>query len=1282
MDNNSERKRLCRIERKRKKAALRVTLLKRILVTAVCAAIITGMGRDLIPAMAEETTAAPTGSVPAVSAPGSTDTGNNSGAVGSTGSGSSDSSDSAVTSGTGGTGSTGSTDTGTGTDTDKTETTATAATDENPLLLNAMLLGAGNPNSETGDSVAVESYSLYKQADPPVQITSGTTTSVTSTTKFEVDYKLKKMFFDSTRVSGTDSTYIVSGHSYTLPALPEGLEPSSEYQDYVISTSGEGSHEIAKITVSKDNSGRWIPTLTITDSNTDDEFLDGIYLKIGSQFTETVKTQENVTLSFDNGTSYSFNLTDNTKIKPSLVKSGKIDPDDHDYILWEVDMKNDPSNPVTLPEKIVLSDSLDSRTEYVTGTFKVNGVLGSEPTQSGNDLSYTYTLGSGDNAAGKVIKFTYDTKFKSGTTLTDGSLTVKNKARIKDESGTDITDEATGTCTVSSEPPSKCYKELSGSVSSDGYCCWKVTVTNGAAAQSDVVLFDAISSDTDYPMTLVTGDNVHPFKVGDSGYDSSKLTTTAGEDTAGKAFTWKYDLGAMQPNESKVITYYTHIKNYAGLIKSTHAAPENEAWLNYTQDIAGTGSGTYSYRGNGPVGLNKTTYVITKECTGYDPQTNEFTWKITVNQNKNVFTEDLVVVDTLPADGSGTPMQKYVSDTAGNVCTGISGASVDKETDGPKELKYTFKNVFNNGTTPRSGAFEIVTKLTDAEIAKYNSDKTYDVAYKNKAALYEGTSNEPLGDDTAEKSIGKSDIIDKSVVSTDQDKHKITWKLVIDQQNMPMKDIHMSDTLPTGLSLDTGSVTYQSAGADARQVSTASGSDYTDHVVIDGQKLDFYSADITKQLTVQFTTSYDPDKIAGLADIGNNDKSVKIANTATLYNISSTGGIISGEADAYIMNHRLHKELYTKNEPYLTYHVEINGAGRSIASGYTIRDVMPKGLKVTSMQLKAASVNADGSFNISSLRTVSPEVYSLSSGQNTNGETSITLKFRKAIDSPYMLVYTVNASGRTSDTVSNTVYEGTSAGSGLSQEVTSNLSEWGEAGGNSGSYYYVKVVKRDAADGNTVTSGDTVFGLTDGNGNVLDQETTQDGYVYFSFPDASSAYKLTELQAPQGYYNSYSGKYQAVVMPANKGKNNAAVMYFDDARITVPPTPAPHNPSTPSSSESSSTTSVSTTTGSKTTSKTTSVTSSSATSTTTSKPPEYFDIHHNPVNPDTFKGEVLGADGRKVRGARRGYDVLGNRRAGTSTGDDSPVWPIAVLIISAAGMVLINRFRHYLRNKR
>jgi hypothetical protein len=374
MDNNSERKRLCRIERKRKKAALRVTLLKRILVTAVCAAIITGMGRDLIPAMAEETTAAPTGSVPAVSAPGSTDTGNNSGAVGSTGSGSSDSSDSAVTSGTGGTGSTGSTDTGTGTDTDKTETTATAATDENPLLLNAMLLGAGNPNSETGDSVAVESYSLYKQADPPVQITSGTTTSVTSTTKFEVDYKLKKMFFDSTRVSGTDSTYIVSGHSYTLPALPEGLEPSSEYQDYVISTSGEGSHEIAKITVSKDNSGRWIPTLTITDSNTDDEFLDGIYLKIGSQFTETVKTQENVTLSFDNGTSYSFNLTDNTKIKPSLVKSGKIDPDDHDYILWEVDMKNDPSNPVTLPEKIVLSDSLDSRTEYVTGTFKVNGV--------------------------------------------------------------------------------------------------------------------------------------------------------------------------------------------------------------------------------------------------------------------------------------------------------------------------------------------------------------------------------------------------------------------------------------------------------------------------------------------------------------------------------------------------------------------------------------------------------------------------------------------------------------------------------------------------------------------------------------------------------------------------------------------------------------------------------------------------------------------------------------------------------------------------------------------
>ena len=50
---------------------------------------------------------------------------------------------------------------------------------------------------------------------------------------------------------------------------------------------------------------------------------------------------------------------------------------------------------------------------------------------------------------------------------------------------------------------------------------------------------------------------------------------------------------------------------------------------------------------------------------------------------------------------------------------------------------------------------------------------------------------------------------------------------------------------------------------------------------------------------------------------------------------------------------------------------------------------------------------------------------------------------------------------------------------------------------------------------------------------------------------------------------------------------------------------------------------------------------------------------------------IVDANGKEVRGAKRGYDVLGNRRTGSGTGDDTPMWPIAVLVISAVGMAAL-----------
>ena len=169
--------------------------------------------------------------------------------------------------------------------------------------------------------------------------------------------------------------------------------------------------------------------------------------------------------------------------------------------------------------------------------------------------------------------------------------------------------------------------------------------------------------------------------------------------------------------------------------------------------------------------------------------------------------------------------------------------------------------------------------------------------------------------------------------------------------------------------------------------------------------------------------------------------------------------------------------------------------------------------------------------------------------------------------------------------------------------------------------------------------------------------------MYFKDLTPGATYTIKETKAPNGYVCSYTKTFDAPAV----GIANA--LNFDAPNSKpVQTTTTTNNPGGGGSSSSESSSSSS---SSSTTKKTTST--SLTTTSTTSKPdtPQYFDINHNPVNPDTFNGKIVDANGKEVRGAKRGYDVLGNRRTGSGTGDDTPMWPIAVLVISAVGMAAL-----------
>jgi uncharacterized repeat protein (TIGR01451 family) len=1261
MDNNSERKRLCRIERKRKKAALRVTLLKRILVTAVCAAIITGMGRDLIPAMAEETTAAPTGSVPAVSASGSTDTGNNSGAVGSTGSGSSDSSDSAVTSGTGGTGSTGSTDTGTGTDTDKTETTATAATDENPLLLNAMLLGAGNPNS-VEEGVEVDSCSFYDKNGVKLDPTG--TYTVNSGDNFKIRYDLKTMYLNN---PSSDGTYVQPCKEYPLPALPDvfALYNTSSPLDLK-----DGGTTYGHVTI-KTEDNKLVPYVFIND-DTGKDYISNAYFELGLQFTDSIKNGTGETVTVDLGTlagSFTFDLSDKKKEKPSLKKEVQVDPNDKDRLLWTVTMTN-AANSVDIPDTLNFVDTMDSKLQYVPDTFAYQignaASVKATPVISGNVLTYAFTGTQESKANNAVVKFTYDTVFtdlaKSGFS---GSLTADNTVQIKDSSDQPFTDEAKSSYTVTGNAPKEIKKEFCELVGSGdtGYAKWKITITNGSSALKDVYVYDKTDANgSESSMALCTDDNAHPISVSGTStaytVDTNAAVNNAGGTDDGNAYDWSYRLDTVAANETVTITYWTKVSNFEALSKSTKAGPTNKAWLKYTESVYGIGDKTGNIGPSGPVGIGKTSYVIQKTCTGYDATAHQFTWNVVVNPYSQLLT-GVKVEDIIP-DG-----QEYVSDTSGLGTDKITVNSTDKK------VSFDFGDIDSKKT------FNIVTRLTDGEMQKFNNGSiSCEKTYRNVVNLYDGAATPPAGTDSADGKAGGSAVV-KNCTGKDEGSHTISWKLVINAGKMPMKNITAEDTLQTGLSLVDDSVKYNN-------VSVPVGSGTGNYVTKVGQKIIFHAADTSDQLEIEYKTSYDPDTVFASAV---NKGTVTVQNQAVLHNSDTdTTGIKSNIVTTELHNNVLSKSLTDENpsSQELRFRVGINAPGKKLPADYLITDIMSEGLAVTGTKLQKISAGTDGNYAYDNGTDVAQTGYTVKTSIASDGRTVLSLTIKNPGSSVYALIYTVDASGRKSNEIKNDVYIGSSAsGNGNTDTVDRTLqsSQWGEAGAESGNYYYIKVVKRDADTGKAVTGSKARFGLEDSGGNIVYYaDTDGNGVAYFHFLKSTTDYKIVELSAPAGY--EISNVRQSIVMPSASGKAKAKENDFADKKQPNPPAPAPHNPSTPSSSESSSTTSVSTTTRSKTTSKTTSVTTSSATSTTTSKPPEYFDIHHNPVNPDTFKGEVLGADGRKVRGARRGYDVLGNRRAGTSTGDDSPVWPIAVLIISAAGMVLINRFRHYLRNKR
>ncbi|GAA0236427.1 SpaA isopeptide-forming pilin-related protein [Metaclostridioides mangenotii] len=753
----------------------------------------------------------------------------------------------------------------------------------------------------------------------------------------------------------------------------------------------------------------------------------------------------------------------------SIHKKGSYDATTNE-ITWEIIVN--PENVKVQEVKIV--DVISEGQEFVVGSVKING-------QDANNKDYGYDSNEGeltytfpDTIETKQL-ITFKTKLASMGLESHGKTIVeKNQATFIHDDTTVVSNEATVLIKPDFIQKIGKYDEATKTIK------WTIKVNNSSQTITN---------------TVVTDDIPDGLKFIDGSVKVDGKSTEENYSIDGQKFIYTFPDTINGPH---TIEFSTNVVD-----KDIYLSNEGKNFNN-TATITENGNGSAS--DGSEVGVYSS--VISKHGTVYDASTGEITWEIVVNRNK-IDIEDAVVTDDIMKG------QEYVKDSFS-----IYNHSTNES---KPNGKFSYRpSTSDDSTKTGTLTYKFDDKITDTYVVKFKTRVTdpkifasnADVKYHNTAKLT--GKNIKDSESTAEQKV-ISQVINKSSIDYDYVKREITWKIVVNKNNMPLSNASVIDVIKEGQEFVPNSVTINGA-IDTSNYNYDEGSKTLKYT---------FDKDINKEQIITFKT-----KVTDTSIFNTNGEKV-VENTSKLITNLVPGGVES-TGTGKIKNTLVKKEgKYTKGNSYIDWDVTINSNKISMKD-VVLEDALQEGLELdtTSVKLYKQNQNSDGSL------TKGEEV---ELGGNNVKYDMKTRKFSFILPSPtedaYILTFRTNVVDKTKSPFTNSI---SFKGVGMTESSTSNgidVIYQGAGGGGIGETGSIKVIKVNN-DNVSIKLEGAIFELLDKYKNVIktSEPTGNNGDAVFKNLKFGIDYYIKEKTAPEGYLLS-NEVYKFQIANSKESKN-------------------------------------------------------------------------------------------------------------------------------------------------
>lgn len=762
---------------------------------------------------------------------------------------------------------------------------------------------------------------------------------------------------------------------------------------------------------------------------------------------------------------------------PTIVKSGQQGTGANwNSFNWEI----------TVDSKNVLIDSW-TITDVIPAEQELVGNVTVIEKSSGDDITDQLTIDQNGvtinfDSYSPEIEGQYVVSFQ--TKLTEAALeaelsksNVPNNIQVKNKATLDYNNEPTITSNeVTLNVPVRLLSKakignVSGTINHEQEFEWKITVNESKFPLKGVQVVDVLDDDMEFIPGSILVNGTAPAQA--PNFSDNQFTLELGDisDTVEITYKTKVIPEFFKRNQSE------YLQNRATLY-----------WNNGPS--AGVPVGT---------GVNITSNVIAKSGA-YNAKTGHITWTVKVNSNEILLTSP-TVIDVIKET------QEYVAGTYKVQQNGSPAVSIDDSDvyDGTDTLTYAFPSDITDTYTI---TFE--TLVLDPEHRTTNSSTTYynDVEIRS-TTLVNGKQTRGANTPVISK------ILAKSGSGYDYKERLITWTIELNQNEMPLANVVITDDIVKGLEFVNTSVKVN--GADANEA------DY--EFVAAPQSDQNYAGTFTytfpnqingKQIITFQTKVVDLNRFAGQ----NNDFSV--GNTAILSHVDIVNGETVKETESgnqSIENNIVSKRAnYVNGNDYIEWIVDINSNAVDLNSwldveSFSLIDTLSPGLELdtTSVKLiKYATVNSNG-------QPQNPDEVELTKDNIIYDAATNQFQFvfpQGAIDShAYQLrfITDVTAVGNYSNSISLNGQAELYDASSQATYVSFNA-QGGSAGRQAGKV----TIQKENMNGTLLA--DAKFELIDVFGNVVKTGTSDSsGQVVFKGVAFNKAYSIKEVEAPSGY---------------------------------------------------------------------------------------------------------------------------------------------------------------------